>query len=392
MTGLCDGGNEPPGSLKANLGITFSSDLGWGEYVTDTAGKAWRALHFVMRVLRKGSDKSKEIAYKSLVRPVMEYGAACWDPYRLEHIKTLENIKKRALKCCRKNSPLKWDTLTDRRTPIQLCALFKTYRDMESRAVASRSAEMEVEQEGSMIRMPFIIYPVQHLLGRFGEELFSEHGRVMVKGTRMKCIRFTDDMVLLAEEEMIMKNMLLKLNDSCEQYGMKINANKIKIMVIGRKIKKLNVRIRIEAVEQVDCFKYLGAYCLNLTSDTNKAPLMRKLGQEIMGRVDGNSEGGSLLAFASRETDRESKAAYNIATSYFTSAEAERLSFQRQIHEYQSGYLSDLDNHRIIGSTMGQSLLKYKDPSQVQPSKIKPRQPALSYMDIQIRADFISEF
>ncbi|KAJ4435325.1 hypothetical protein ANN_17935 [Periplaneta americana] len=104
------------------------SDLGWGEHVTHTAGKAWRALHFVMRVLRKGSDKSKEIAYKSLVRPVMEYGAACWDPCRLEHIKTLEKIQKRALKCCRKNSPLKWDTLTDRRTRIRLCALFKTYR------------------------------------------------------------------------------------------------------------------------------------------------------------------------------------------------------------------------------------------------------------------------
>ncbi|KAJ4426421.1 hypothetical protein ANN_27235 [Periplaneta americana] len=96
--------------------------------ITDTAGKAWRVLHFVMRVLRKGSDKSKEIAYKSLVRPVMEYGAACWDPYRLEHIQTLEKIKKRALKCCRNNSPLEWDTLTDRRTRIRLCALFKTYR------------------------------------------------------------------------------------------------------------------------------------------------------------------------------------------------------------------------------------------------------------------------
>ncbi|KAJ4445638.1 hypothetical protein ANN_12321 [Periplaneta americana] len=81
-----------------------------------------------MRVLRKGSDKSKEIAYKSLVRPVMEYGAACWDPYRLEHIKTMGKIKKRALKYCRKNSPLKWETLKDRRTRIRLCALFKTYR------------------------------------------------------------------------------------------------------------------------------------------------------------------------------------------------------------------------------------------------------------------------
>ncbi|KAJ4436839.1 hypothetical protein ANN_16971 [Periplaneta americana] len=47
---------------------------------------------------------------------------------RLEHIKTLEKIQKRSLKCCRNNSPLKWDTLTDRRTRIRLCAMFKTYR------------------------------------------------------------------------------------------------------------------------------------------------------------------------------------------------------------------------------------------------------------------------
>ena len=52
--------------------------------------------------------------------------------------------------------------------------------------------------------------------------------------------------------------MLLELNDSCEQYGMKINANKTKTMVIGRKVKKVNLRILNEAVEQVDSFKYLG--------------------------------------------------------------------------------------------------------------------------------------
>ncbi|KAJ4428241.1 hypothetical protein ANN_24258 [Periplaneta americana] len=53
-------------------------------------------------------------------------------------------------------------------------------------------------------------------------------------------------------------------------------------------------------------------------------------------RVDGNSEGGSLLAFASRETDRESKAAYNIATSYFTStcntnSAGENLNYQKTV-------------------------------------------------------------
>ncbi|KAJ4451694.1 hypothetical protein ANN_03164 [Periplaneta americana] len=154
------GGETIPEVNKCKyLGITFSSDLGWGEHVTDTAGKAWRALHLVMRVLRKGSDKSKEIAYKSLVRPVMEYGAACWDPYRLEHIKTLEKIKKRALKCCRKNSPLKWDTLTDRRTRIRLCALFKTYRELGHGQQSTPALERSMNEAliASVCNVPFIL-------------------------------------------------------------------------------------------------------------------------------------------------------------------------------------------------------------------------------------------
>ena len=51
--------------------------------------------------------------------------------------------------------------------------------------------------------------------------------------------------------------MLMELNDRCEDYGMKININKTKIMVIGRKPKKKDMRIKDESVEQVDSFKYL---------------------------------------------------------------------------------------------------------------------------------------
>ncbi|KAJ4435529.1 hypothetical protein ANN_18145 [Periplaneta americana] len=48
----------------------------------------------------------------------------------------------------------------------------------------------------------------------------------------------TDDIALIAEEKMILRDMLQELNDSYEQYRLKINANKGKIMVIGRKVKK----------------------------------------------------------------------------------------------------------------------------------------------------------
>jgi hypothetical protein len=64
------------------LGIIIRSDLSWADQVNNTVQKAWRALYFVMRVVKKGNKNTKSVAYKSLVRPILEYGAACWDPYR----------------------------------------------------------------------------------------------------------------------------------------------------------------------------------------------------------------------------------------------------------------------------------------------------------------------
>ncbi|KAJ4441656.1 hypothetical protein ANN_11514 [Periplaneta americana] len=62
---------------------------------------------------------------------------------------------------------------------------------------------------------------------------------MLIRTGSASTLLFADDMVLLAEEEMILRDMLLELNDSCEQYGMKINANKTKTMVIERKVKKV---------------------------------------------------------------------------------------------------------------------------------------------------------
>ena len=62
---------------------------------------------------------------------------------------------------------------------------------------------------------------------------------VNIGGGRIKCIRFADDMALLAEDERMLKNMLMELNERCEDYGMKINISKTKAMVIGKKPKKI---------------------------------------------------------------------------------------------------------------------------------------------------------
>ena len=98
------------------------------------------------------------------------------------------------------------------------------------------------------------------------KDCFSNTGGVNIGGRRIKCIRFADDTAFSAENERMLKNMLMELNERCEDYGMKINISKTKAMVIGRKPKNINIRIKGESIEQVDSFKYLRC---NISSNIN---------------------------------------------------------------------------------------------------------------------------
>jgi len=80
-----------------------------------------------MRILKKGNSNTKILAYMSLVRPILEYGATCWDPYREGQINALDRVQKKAAKFAHhKNSP-NWETLASRRKLSRIYALFKAY-------------------------------------------------------------------------------------------------------------------------------------------------------------------------------------------------------------------------------------------------------------------------
>jgi len=72
----------PEASSCKYLGINLRSNLSWADQVNYAVKRAWKALHFTMRILKKGNSNTKSLAYMSLVRPILQYGAACWDPYR----------------------------------------------------------------------------------------------------------------------------------------------------------------------------------------------------------------------------------------------------------------------------------------------------------------------
>jgi len=63
----------------------------------------------------------------SLVRPILEFGAACWDPYREGQIIALDSVQKKATKFANHANSSTWEILASRRKLSRLCALFKAY-------------------------------------------------------------------------------------------------------------------------------------------------------------------------------------------------------------------------------------------------------------------------
>jgi len=107
------------------LGIIIRNDLSRADQINYTVQKALKALHFVMRVLKKGNKNTKIVVFTSLVRPILEYGAACWDPYRECQISALDRVQNKAAKFAHHSGGSDREFLAQRRKRACMCALYK---------------------------------------------------------------------------------------------------------------------------------------------------------------------------------------------------------------------------------------------------------------------------
>ena len=117
----------PEASSCKYLGIILRSDLSWAVQVNYTVKKAWEALHFTMRILKKRKSNTKRLTYMSLVHPILEYGAAYWDLYREGQINALDRMQKKVAKFAHHTNSSNWETLASHRKLSHICALFKAY-------------------------------------------------------------------------------------------------------------------------------------------------------------------------------------------------------------------------------------------------------------------------
>ena len=116
------------------LGIGINNKLSWAEHISNTVSKANNILGIIRKNLYSCSPFVKETAYKSLVRPKLEYCSSILDPYHQEYKNKLESVQCRAAKfvcedfTCQSHvsdmlRDLNWKTLEDRRTIYRLTLL-----------------------------------------------------------------------------------------------------------------------------------------------------------------------------------------------------------------------------------------------------------------------------
>ena len=120
------------------LGVELSSALDWSHHINSKVNKANQTVGFLRRNLGNCPESVKELAYKSLVRPHVEYASQVWDPWMDKHIKQIEAVQRRSErfeKNCRQLTPetvtnllndLDWSSIQSRRKVARVTMLHKT--------------------------------------------------------------------------------------------------------------------------------------------------------------------------------------------------------------------------------------------------------------------------
>ena len=122
-------------TLVSPLLITW---IGWCQHVPEISSKATMTLGFLRRNLAFAPRSTKEVAYKTLVRPKLEYAAPIWSPHSKLQSNQIEKVQRTAV-CwtCRRwrnmssvgemTDELEWPSLEARRDQSSLLLFQKIH-------------------------------------------------------------------------------------------------------------------------------------------------------------------------------------------------------------------------------------------------------------------------
>ena len=122
--------------------------LSWYPHISNVASKTSQTLNFLKRNLSKCSAAIKASAYLTMVRSIMEYASAVWDPFYVTDIQQLEKVQCRAARWVLNDNrytssvtlmlkQLSWPTLMLHRKISRLSILYKAIHQQLSLTIPS---------------------------------------------------------------------------------------------------------------------------------------------------------------------------------------------------------------------------------------------------------------
>lgn len=81
-----------------HLGVIISSDFRWDSHIIETTNRVQARLWQIRRKLKACLPDTKLVAYRSLIRPVLEYADAVWNLYTSSVINKLEEVQRKVLR------------------------------------------------------------------------------------------------------------------------------------------------------------------------------------------------------------------------------------------------------------------------------------------------------
>ena len=123
------------------LGVTVHHKLSWNEGICSLAKKDNSSFCFFRRNLQIHQKHIKTNAYKTLVRPQIEYASTIWDPFTQENQNKIEMVQRRAARFACDNykreasvttmlDELGWRSLKQRRADQRLIMIYKIVNNL----------------------------------------------------------------------------------------------------------------------------------------------------------------------------------------------------------------------------------------------------------------------
>lgn len=159
-----------------------------------------------------------------------------------------------------------WEILKEMGLPYHLIWLLKQLYGNNMTTVRINNTCSDRFKLGAGVRQGCVLSPLLF-------NIYSEHimrtvfddwdGGIAVGGRKINNLRYADDTLILAASHRELEEIMQKLNNVSQQYGLKINAKKTKVLIIDRARNNQAEVTSIAGYEVVRKFNYLGSIITN---------------------------------------------------------------------------------------------------------------------------------